>query len=333
MPKFKEYVFTGPLEQPIRQFVAEKRALGCAYNATSKTLVRFAKFASEQNCEENVLSKDIVEAYCAAREDESPNTQQTRISLMRNLAEFMLRNGYSAYVIQLRLHSGCWYDNYVPYIFTHEEIAEMMKQSDTFQSHICSPNRKYMVPLVFRMLYSCGLRSSEVLNLDVKDVDVENGVLTIRNAKYDKDRFVPMSESLTNRCRMYLKQVHHESSPDAPFFPNVNGNHFAERALYDPFRILLAKSGISHGGKGSGPRVHDLRHTFAVHCLKRWVLDGEDITSKLPLLSAYLGHKKISSTGRYLRLTLDLFPKIAQTLEIAYPDLIPTLEVSNCEGN
>ena len=333
MPEVKEYFYSGPLANPIQRYVKEKRALGYNFNTSAKKLAYFDRFTMEHPCEQNVLSKELAETYAGAKDGESPHTQQERICSMRNLAKYMVHNGYKAYVLPAEFDVGYQYDAYIPYIYSHDEIVRLFEQADKLPSHICSPYRAQIAPLLFRMLYSCGLRSSEALNLKVKDVDTELGIITILNAKYDKDRLVPMPWSLNERSREYMQNVHPQCLPEEPFFPNANRQHFSERGIYDSFRIILSKAGISHGGKGNGPRVHDFRHTFAVHCLKRWVLQGEDITGKLMFLSSYLGHRKISATAGYLRLTLDLFPQITHSLEHAYPDLIPTLEVIPNESN
>lgn len=88
-------------------------------------------------------------------------------------------------------------------------------------------------------------------------------------------------------------------------------------------RKFLWKAGISHGGRGKGPRVHDFRHTMAVHCLRRWVMEGKNLQSYLPVLQAYLGHVSLSDTAYYLHLTADLFPNITEQVENVLGDIIP----------
>lgn len=103
--------------------------------------------------------------------------------------------------------------------------------------------------------------------------------------------------------------------------------------VYHNFRRFLWKAGISHGGKGYGPRIHDFRHTFAVHCLKKWSIEGKDLMTYLPILRVYLGHSTFEETAYYLRLTADVFPDITLKLETLYPDLIPVLDGDEYESN
>ena len=99
--------------------------------------------------------------------------------------------------------------------------------------------------------------------------------------------------------------------------PNTN--------VYNNFRRFLWAAGISHGGRGVGPRIYDFRHTFAVHCLKRWSEQNYDLLVYLPILKTYMGHKSLRGTSYYLRMTADVFPEITLKLEQRFPDLIPCL--------
>jgi integrase/recombinase XerD len=98
---------------------------------------------------------------------------------------------------------------------------------------------------------------------------------------------------------------------------------FCLRTVYGLFRKLLLQCGIPHAGRGTGPRIHDLRHTFAVHTLLRWYRNGEDLDAKLPLLATYLGHQHLSGTQRYLHLTAELFPEITARLDAVFGEVIP----------
>ena len=99
--------------------------------------------------------------------------------------------------------------------------------------------------------------------------------------------------------------------------------------IYGKFSVYLKVVGISHGGKGQGPRLHDLRHTFAVHVLQKWVTGGNDLTAMLPMLSTYMGHKSVSATSRYLRLTAEVYTELLSTIEEKCAFVIP--EVQNEE--
>jgi integrase len=125
-----------------------------------------------------------------------------------------------------------------------------------------------------------------------------------------------------NRLRKYAGSF--ENGPlDATFFPAPDAGPYSLRTVYGLFRKLLLECGIAHAGRGKGPRIHDFRHTFAVHTLLRWYRDGEDLDAKLPLLATYLGHQNLLGTQRYLHLTAELFPEITARVEAAFGEVIP----------
>ena len=178
------------------------------------------------------------------------------------------------------------------------------------------------MPELFRLLYGGGFRLGEVLKLQVRDVDLEQGVVAVRQGKFRKDRLVPLALSLVHRLGKYATGFE-KRPPDATFFPAPEGGSFRLRTVYGWFRTLLLQCGIPHGGRGKGPRIHDLRHGFAVHTLLRWYRNGEDLDAKLPLLATYLGHQNLSGTQRYLHLTAELFPEITARVDALFGEVIP----------
>lgn len=135
-----------------------------------------------------------------------------------------------------------------------------------------------------------------------------------------------MSGSLLERCRHYSERVHPYSVAGDYYFPALEGKPMTIGNVYKNFRRFLWCAGISHGGRGHGPRVHDFRHVYAVHCLKKWTEQEKDLTVYLPVLKTYMGHDSFEDTAYYLRLTADVFPNITMKLETRYPELIPVLE-------
>ena len=214
----------------------------------------------------------------------------------------------------------------MPYIYTHEELVSFFKETD--KCHYCyeAPYRHLIMPVIFRMIYMCGLRASEVLLLKVADVDIQNAVLTVHHSKKDNSRLVPMSSCLIQRCQNFSENVHLNSAAEDYYFPGINGSMMNLCALYRNFRLFLRRAGISHGGRGSGPRIYDFRHTYAVHCLKKWVKEEKDLTVYLPVLKTYMGHESFHETAYYLRMTVDVFPDITLKMETKYPGIIPELQ-------
>lgn len=318
-----DFTYSSPIHEFIEGVLSQKRAMGYKYESYARLLYKFDQFCLEYGCSEPVLTKELVVNWSQKRSYEAQATLRNRVRVVRQLAIYMNHLGAHAYILPKNtIPKG---PRYVPYIFSDQELAAFFKQTDACHVQSLAPFRHWIMPLLFRMLYGCGLRISEALNLRLQDVDLQTGVLTILDGKLNKDRLVPLSPELTARCETYVKHVHLFSDKTAYFFPAVNGQAVSRGNVYKNFRKFLWKARISHGGWGKGPRVHDFRHTFAVHCLRSWVLEGKDLTAYLPILKTYLGHHSFHDTSQYLRLTAELYPDITARVHDTFGHVIPTL--------
>jgi integrase/recombinase XerD len=314
--------YTSILADAIQGFIGEREALGYRYRKQAACLKRFDTLCVEVGHGEVALSRELAMRWADKKPWESDDAQRRRIRLVRRLATYMVRAGYEAYIYPD--HLGVQRsDIYQPYLFSEAELARFFARVDRCVPLRRSPHRHRVFPLLYRMLYGCGLRVSEALNLTARDVNTGEGTLTIRNAKFHKDRLVPLHPSLVERCRVYKEEMHPVGQPEDIFFPSPPGGRYSEGTIYAYFRRFLWEAGISHGGRGKGPRVHDLRHVFAVHCLKRWVRSGVDLTVALPYLSVYLGHAGLKGSQRYLRLTAELYPDIVRTMDERFGHILP----------
>lgn len=313
--------FHSVLAPLMEAFVEEKRACGYRYNVGDYNLGRLDEHLCTEGLTTIDLPRSMAKKWLSKRAHESARTQQVRITILRQFSKYLVRHGYSAYVPDSTLSSRS-IPHFVPRILTLEEIQRVLQAADQLIPTARSPLKHLIMPEIFRLLYGCGFRLGEVLKLRVRDVDLDQGILIVREGKFRKDRLVPPSLSLVKRLRKYAS-IMGVRLPDAAFFPAPSGRPYSIYTIYSQFRILLHQSRISHGGRGKGPRVHDLRHGFAVHTLLRWCREGADLNAKLPLLATYLGHKNLSGTQRYLHLTAELFPEILKRTEAAFGDVIP----------
>ena len=303
------------------QFVQEKHACGYSYHESTRILRRLDDLLVQEGLATFELPRSIARKWLAKKPHESARTQQQRITLVRHFSKFLLRVGYPAYVPDstLAAHNP---STFLPRMLTDEEIRKFFHSVDTLEPTARSPLRHLVMPEVFRLLYGCGFRVREVLRLRVRDVDLNQGIITVRQGKFRKDRLVPPVLPLVDRLRKYADNFETRSS-DAIFFPGPSGGPFALRTVYTVFRKLLLQCGIPHAGRGKGPRIHDFRHGFAVRTLRRWYCKGEDLDAKLPLLATYLGHQHLSGTQHYLHLTAELFPEITARANALFGEVIP----------
>jgi integrase len=316
----------------ITALVAEKRATGCKYDAEERVLARFAAFCRARFPGLEAPDRASAEAWITAARQRgvTPATLQGLAAPVRELARWLGRRGVPAYVLPAGALPRP--PRYVPHIYTDQELAALFAQTDRCHYDSQVPFRHLVMPVLFRVIYACGLRASEARLLRFADVDVVRGVLTIRDAKGGKDRQVPVSEALRVRLADYLALVTGRTGGEW-FFPGTAGRPLTLANIDKNFRRFLWQARIPHGGRGHGPRVHDLRHVFAVNNLRSWFAAGEDIGALLPVLQAYLGHSSIAGTGYYLRLTAESYPHIAAAIERAFGDIVPPVTAGARDGN
>ena len=317
-------IFKGPFKKYIKEHIELKQSVGYKYDTNAEHLKRFDNFTIKKYSDATILTKEIILDWCNKRSYETQSNQNSRASIMRQFAKYVDSIGVEAYIIPKGYYPT--EPQYSPYIFSNKELNDFFAAID--KCHYCyeSPYRHQIMPVLFRMIYVCGLRPGEGRLLKVKHVNLKDGILTIEKSKKDNSRLVPMPDSLVKRCQLYSKAVNQFSTDNEYFFPAIDGNPLTRGNLYKNFRKFLWQARISHAGRGKGPRIYDLRHSYAVHCLKKWVKQKKDLSAYLPVLKAYMGHDSFNDTAYYLRLTADVFPDITIKLETRSPDIIPELE-------
>src|SRR6266566_7392489 len=321
MPADPSNRFQSVLSACMEKLLKEKHACGYAYRGPTRILQYLDRFLVQEGLATCELPRSTALKWLAKQAHESAQTQRHRIILVRQFSRFLSRLGYSAYVPDSTLAARNR-SSFIPRMLSDEELRKFFQAVDALKPTAHSPLRHLIMPEVFRLLYGCGFRVSEVLKLRVRDVDLNQGIITVRQGKFRKDRLVPPALTLVNRLRKYADHLG-SRPPNAIFFPGPSGGPFALRTVYTLFRELLLQCGIPHAGRGKGPRIHDYRHLFALHTLRRWYRDGEDLDAKLPLLATYLGHQHLAGTQRYLHLTAEIFPEITSRVNATFGDVIP----------
>lgn len=324
----EEKPFVGEFKELLDDFIKHKRSLGYKYDTERENFRRFSEYTLNHKVENKCLNKELVLGWTSRRKNESVKNWEHRASNVRQFALFLQNRGYEANM-PIK-HYKVRRSEYVPYIFTHEEIRRLFQAVDSISPHPKSI-KHYNFPLLFRLLYCCGLRISEACRLKISDVDFSRGVLFIRGSKFNKDRLVPMSATLAGMFVKYHDSFNQNNRTDDYYFRNKTGTPLKHDHVYREYRKLLWKAGISHGGKGKGPRLHDLRHTFCVHTLAKQVEAEIDLYTALPILSVYLGHKSVGATQRYLRLTTEAYPELIEKVSKTCAFVIP--EVKDGEAN
>ena len=301
---------SSPLAPSIEGCVAAKRAQGYKYVSGERDLGRIDAFAVEVGWSSPALGRELVEAFIAPRPGERPGTTGLRQSSARTLGSWMVLHGLEAYVLP---RTPPMRYSFEPTLLTEDEVRALLAAADSMAYRPQSPLRHVVLPALLRTLYACGMRIGEALSLEVRDVDLSRGVITVRDevAKFNKGRLLPMSGALSERLAAYGEAMG-TRGPTAPMFPSPRGL-YRPQSVGDIFRSLLVAAGIPH--TDDGPTLHSLRHSFACHRIMRWAREGTNVNAMLPFLASYLGHASLEGTERYLRLTAEMMPELREAVE------------------
>jgi len=319
----KPIEFAGVFASHIREYVEWKHSLGYKFTIEAYMLRQFDTYCVNTKVETVALTSELMDNWLATKPNDKPSTRGSRLSTLKGFRDYLLGQGICVLWNPLPGHTGGRKTNkYVPYIFTHEEILRIFKAADNL-SHTRWTAFDSMFPVILRILYGCGLRVSEAVSLRINNLDFGEKSLTVLASKFEKNRRIPMSQSLQKILERYLKSGICSIDTDGFLFPNQTDFHYSKRTVYDTFRKVLHTSGIPYQGKGKGPRLHDLRHTFAVHSLQNHIAAGYDSYTILPILASYLGHTDVSTTERYLRLTAEFYPDLLAKSDVIVKNIIP----------
>lgn len=317
--------FSSPLAGELTRFLHFKRAAGYRYREEARALRGLDRcLAGQLVPTAPVITLDLVRAYVARRGHESETTRAHRLSLLRQLCQFLaLEEPRTA--IPARGFLGIHPRPFVPRVLTRAEGRRFLRACARLPAGRCSPLRGVVHGTALILLYLAGLRAGEARRLTLGDVDLAHGLLQIRGTKFGKSRLVPLAPDVTARlarCRAAVEQRFGPRASDAPFFPGPAARPCTLGVWRASFRLVLAAAGIARQSRGQRLRLHDLRHAFAVHRLLVWCEQGADLGAKLPLLATYLGHVGLASSQRYLQLTADLLGEVTRRHQARFGHLI-----------
>lgn len=300
-------------------FIEMKRATGLKYVSEERHMKYFIRYC-EKHCQEESLASDILFQWIEDGSNRSMKTKANMATMMSEWSKYMFSLGYEPLMIPeircLRSNSA-----FIPHIFSTSELNAIWNTVDHIEFYKNYPNLHRCIPVLFRLLYGCGLRISETLSITASDVDFSTNCILLKHTKLDKERVIPLGVSMAKVLKKYVQGIVPALLPTERIFYYKRGKVLPLHSVYNRFRWTLNKSGIPYEGRLRGPRLHDFRHTFAVHTMNRLFEQKKDISVVLPIISAYLGHTSIKATERYLRLTEDKLLAITVSMENSFPNM------------
>ncbi len=303
--------FTSVLAPVMMRYLALKEALGRLYRIERAVFVHLDRFLAARTPSLSQLTYEVFREWCATFDRLTPTVRRNRMRIVRNLCLYHRRSDRDCFVPNLADFPKP-HQPKRPHIFTEQQVVLLLKAANALQSTPTSPLYGPGLRLAIVLLYTTGIRRGELVRLTLGDYDVSEKLLRIRNTKFHKSRLVPLSSSAVHEMEKYLglrTQLPHSTEAPLLCTRQKGLRHYTGEGLAQGLRRLFRHAEI-RTNDGRWPRIHDLRHTFAVHALRRWYEAGVDVQSKLPSLATYMGHVSVVSTQYYLAL-LDPFAEAA----------------------
>lgn len=299
-----------PLGRALADYLSMRRALGYKLERAEKLLVQYLDHLDRRD--EQRVTVDNAVAWATLPAAGSGHWWSFRMSVVRGFASYLHALDPAHEVPPADL-----YPNRAPrarpYLYTQEEIVALMAAAGSLRFELRQATYRTLIGL----LSVTGMRVGEAIRLDYGDVDLRHGVLTVRQTKFAKTRELPLDASTTGELRAYLR-LRDRLCPE-PVTGALLVSPAGTRLLYTnvshTFLDLVARAGLPRPAAGRRPRLHDLRHSFAVHTLLDWYRAGVDVQARLPLLSTYLGHTHPKDTYWYLQAAPELLEFAADRLE------------------
>ena len=320
-----EIVYNGIYAALLHEFVDFKRHCGFKYSTEKKIFLLFDRLTMSRKEHTPGISRDLADIWSTKRDNESDAYRYKRCITLNQFSLYLNRMGIESAMT----HAPKPKKNFTPHIYTQKELDSVFSVCDNLKCDCIKRDSLYMVmPALTRFLFGTGMRIGETLDLKTNDINLTYNYLTLRDTKNGKERLLPFTESLSAVLKQYAEHRDRLNPPkeNGCFFITIRGRKCNPGQIYKVFRKVLDKARIPFKGGHYGPRVHDIRHTFAVRSLASMAENGMDIYCSLPILSIYLGHQSLEATNQYVRLTAEQHPGLIRNLEDIFINVFPSLK-------
>jgi len=302
------------LRQSLDDYLTVRRSLGYKLEDAARVLRSFVAFADQAGA--GSITSELAVRWATQPVNRSSIWLVHRLSIVRGFASYLQTIDAATEIPPAELLSAAGYRPAPPYLYSEADIAALMAAA----RQLPSPLRAVTFETLIGLLAVTGIRIGEAMRLDRDDVDCTAGLLRVRSSKFGRSREVLCHDSTIEALRAYSgqrDQLCPHPIRSASFFVNSRGGRLIHSRVYPTFHALVDQVGLQQESTSRRPRIHDLRHAFAVRTLLRWYRDGGDVQARLPLLSTYLGHINPASTYWYLSAVPELMALAAQRLELA----------------
>jgi site-specific recombinase XerD len=307
-----------PVAKEIRRFLETKRALGRKYRSEERELRLLERYLVQQGVTElEQITPDLLDAFLAARPRSRPRSFNHLLGVVRCLLDWLVAQG-TLRASPLRTVRRRATVQRLPFLFDARQARRLLDAAGALPDRPRGPQRGPTYRTLFALLYGLGLRAGEACYLRCDDVDLDRALLVVRGGKFGKSRLVPFGPRIAALLREQLQRrtaVGVRSDSPAPLFTFDGRRSIHPGTASQTFLHLTRSIGFVAPEGASSPRLHDLRHSFAVGTLLRWYREGVDPAARLHHLSTFLGHVNPASTAVYLTITSDLLREAGRRFE------------------
>jgi len=300
------------LRREVQDYLTMRRSLGFKLCDMGRNLRQFVSFMEQQGA--SVITTDLALRWARQPQDVQPAQWAARLSFVRTFARYWSATDPQTEIPPLALLPHR-YKRTAPYIYSSDEIQHLLKAA----RNLPPPTglRAWTYHCLFGLMAVTGLRISEAIGLDRHDVDLKQGLLTVRLTKFSKSRLVPLHPSTVKRLKSYVRRRVdlYPRPPTSRFFLSNQGTPLTDCMVRRTFVKLSHQIGLRKTSDRFGPRLHDLRHRFAVTTLLDGYRTGVDVEQRLAVLSTYLGHVHVTDTYWYLSAIPELLALTKDRLE------------------
>jgi integrase len=319
--------FISGLAPALNSLLDYREALGFSRDSYMSNLTNFDYYCAEYYSNENTVSKDMALGWLRREMEKTRSNINAKATAVRMIGKYLTATGRESYILPDGIVTQK--TEPTPYIFTDSELVALFNATDSLWEH--GSHDALIAPVLFRLIYTCGLRPNEGRELECANVNLDTGEILITRTKRKKERLVVMSCDMLTLCKKYNERRKDFGGGSAFFFPSHDGAVYSEQRLDRLFKKCWAMANPSVSpDELPSIRMYDLRHRFASAALNRWLDEKRDLYTMLPYLRAYMGHKHMSETAYYIHILPENLLKSASIDWAALESLVP--EVSIWQG-
>lgn len=307
------------LQEQLDAYLALRESLGHINKSHRRQLQAFIAYADRNSESDTIRASIAIDWACGTTGTRSASTKFALLSVARNFLIYVKASRPETEIPDRNLIGSL--RRPTPYIFSDSDICSLLQAASDVSRRAAQPKHaawyrtcEYLIGL----LACTGIRTKEAINLTISDVHLDEmpPCLLIRQSKFKKSRWVPLHPTAAKRLSAYAKtRSAVGSGASDPFFVSIEGKKISYKGIYKTFRRLVRRAGIKDVGKGRGPTLHGLRHTFAVNRLREWYESGADPRILAPTLSVYMGHVNVAATYWYISATPELLTSAAELFQ------------------